>query len=178
MKIFAEDWGKIAAECHHFRDWSEEISLRKVLRQVYNQMKSLIVVNGIIHELKIRHLSQCAVKKMTGPCPLRTAKRAASTISKYSLPRCWKSHKASSEPVFWILALTPFPQMPHISDTPSHLDDHLRCEPIESWDQHRAAAQQPGIPHSPEARGRICPLVTGLHLSRWRCFLLRHIEIY
>lgn len=85
---------------------------KQMERPVHN--KTLLI--EIVNEFKIRHLSQHAVKQMTGPCPLGTAIRIAFIVSKNSLPRCQKSHKASSEPVFWILDLSPFPKMPHMSD--------------------------------------------------------------
>lgn len=43
--------------------------------------------------------------------------------------------------------------MPQISDSPSHLDDHLCCEPIEIWDQHIAAAQKPDVTSQADAQG-------------------------
>lgn len=95
------DWERWQGKC--LIKWRDLYSMKTVL-------------NEIINEFKIRHQSQHAVKKMTGPCPLGTTKRIAFIISKNSLPRCWKSPKASSELVVWILALSPFPKMPHISE--------------------------------------------------------------
>lgn len=134
------DWEKCQGK--YLMKWRDLYSMKPLMKK--------------INEYKITHLTQHAVKKMSGPCTLGTAKRIAFTISKNSLPRCWESHKALSELLFWISALSPFPK--------------------EGWDQCRAAAQQLGAVHSLVARGSIFPVVTAWHLSRC-CFLLRHTEI-